>query len=240
MEQHGSLTQRANFAKVKQIAVLHVDLVSQCLELAVLNKLRERMELTTFTTTDMTRSAHLAHSLYSDRRNLHRDSRHWPTCSLLVLTFMRHVISHVKPAFFWLGFRGPDCNVIPKHGGGPDARPSWAGYGPRAGGCPPMVYIIRNKCFRDVLTGKLFRRHTPQQVVIADEMPGEERAKDRPVHETRNWTSLTRYRRDGCINIYNIQWAIQLPISLAKLTFVAYTINAWRSLYFPQLRCYYI
>ena len=36
MEQHGSSTQRANFAKVKQIAVLHVDLVSQCLELAVI------------------------------------------------------------------------------------------------------------------------------------------------------------------------------------------------------------
>ncbi len=36
MEQHGSSTQPANFAKVKQIAVLHVDLVSQCLELAVI------------------------------------------------------------------------------------------------------------------------------------------------------------------------------------------------------------
>ena len=36
--QHGSSasTQPANFAKVKQIAVLHVDLVNQCLELAVI------------------------------------------------------------------------------------------------------------------------------------------------------------------------------------------------------------
>ena len=39
-----------------------------------------------------------------------------------------------------VGFRGPDCNVIAEQGGGPDARPSWAGSGPRAGGCPPMVY----------------------------------------------------------------------------------------------------
>ena len=35
---------------------------------------------------------------------------------------------------------GPDCNVIAEQGGGPDARPSWAGSGPRAGGCPPMNY----------------------------------------------------------------------------------------------------
>ena len=34
--QHGSSTQPANFAKVKQIAVLHADLVNQCLELAVI------------------------------------------------------------------------------------------------------------------------------------------------------------------------------------------------------------
>ena len=31
--QHGSSTQPANFAKVKQIAALHLDLVNQCLEL---------------------------------------------------------------------------------------------------------------------------------------------------------------------------------------------------------------
>ena len=34
--QHGPSTQPANFAKVKQIAVLHVGLVNQCLELAVI------------------------------------------------------------------------------------------------------------------------------------------------------------------------------------------------------------
>ena len=32
---------------------------------------------------------------------------------------------------------GPDCNVIAEQGGGPDARPLWAGSGPRVGGCPP-------------------------------------------------------------------------------------------------------
>ena len=46
----------------------------------------------------------------------------------------------MKPAFFWLGFRGPDCNVIAEQGGGPDARPSWAGSGPRAGCFPHMYY----------------------------------------------------------------------------------------------------
>ena len=25
----------------------------------------------------------------------------------------------MKPAFVWLGFRGPDCNVIAEQGGGP-------------------------------------------------------------------------------------------------------------------------
>ena len=36
----------------------------------------------------------------------------------------------------------PDCNVIAEQGGGPDARPSWAGSGPRAGGCPPLIYTV--------------------------------------------------------------------------------------------------
>ena len=40
---------------------------------------------------------------------------------------------------YWLGVRGPDCNVIAEQGGGPDARPSWARSGPRTGGCPPMI-----------------------------------------------------------------------------------------------------
>ena len=62
MGQHGSSTQLANLTKVKQISVLHVDIVIQCLKLAVIQA-RERMELTTFTTTDMpsTRLADLAH-----------------------------------------------------------------------------------------------------------------------------------------------------------------------------------
>ena len=67
---------------------------------------------------------------------MHRDSRGRPKCSLLVHS--RDVISLMKPAFVWLGFRGPDCNVIAEKGGGPDARPSWAGSGPRAGGCPTL------------------------------------------------------------------------------------------------------
>ena len=32
-----------------------------------------------------------------------------------------------------------DCNVIAEQGGGPDAKPSWAGSGPRAGGCPTLI-----------------------------------------------------------------------------------------------------
>ena len=64
-------------------------------------------------------------------------SRGRPKCSLLVHS--RDVISLMKPAFVNLGFRGPDCNVIAEKGGGPDARPSWAGSGPRAGGCPTLV-----------------------------------------------------------------------------------------------------
>ena len=55
-------------------------------------------------------------------------------------TFTRHVISLMKPAFFGLGFRGPDCNVIAEQVGGPDARPSWAGSGPRAGCCRPWNF----------------------------------------------------------------------------------------------------
>ena len=51
-----------NKSNLKQISVLHVDIVIQCLKLAVIQA-RERMELTTFTTTDMpsTRLADLAH-----------------------------------------------------------------------------------------------------------------------------------------------------------------------------------
>ena len=72
---------------------------------------------------------------------MHRDSRGRPKCSLLVHS--RDVISLMKPAFVWLGFRGPNCNVIAEKGGGPDARLSWAGSGPRAGGCPTLAYSKR-------------------------------------------------------------------------------------------------
>ena len=78
--------------------------------------------------------------MISNRSNVHRDSRGRPKCSLLVHS--RDVISLMKPAFVWLGFREPDCNVIAEKGGGPDARPSWAGSGPRAGGCPTLHYTM--------------------------------------------------------------------------------------------------
>ena len=71
---------------------------------------------------------------------MHRCSRGRPKCSLLVHS--RDVISLMKPAFVWLGFRGPDCIVIAEQGGGPDATPSWAGSGPRAGGCPTLSYGV--------------------------------------------------------------------------------------------------
>ena len=88
--------------------------------------------------------------LISNRRNVHRCSRGRPKCSLLVHS--RDVISLMKPAFVWLGFRGPDCNVIAEQGGGPDTRPSWAGSGPRAGGCPTLMYMKR---FRVILFTEL-------------------------------------------------------------------------------------
>ena len=62
----------------------------------------------------------------------------WHALSCRPQQFARDEISLMKPAFVWLGFRGPDCNVIAEKGGGPDARPSWAGSGPRAGGCPTL------------------------------------------------------------------------------------------------------
>ena len=43
---------------------------------------------------------------------------------------------HLVCGLDWVCPAGPDCNVIAEQGGGPDARPSWAGSGPRAGGCP--------------------------------------------------------------------------------------------------------
>ena len=59
-----------------------------------------------------------------------------------VSAFTRRNFAH-ETGFCWLGFRGPDCNVIAEQGGGPDATPSWAGSGPRAGGCPTLVYTVQ-------------------------------------------------------------------------------------------------
>ena len=52
----------------------------------------------------------LINYLISDRRNLRRDSRHWP---LLVHTFTRRVISLMKPAFFFWGFAGRIAMLLP-------------------------------------------------------------------------------------------------------------------------------
>ena len=60
--QHGSLTQPENFVKEKQMTVLHDDHGNQCLELFFSSFLY----------------------VIRERRNLHRDSRHWRKCSLLV------------------------------------------------------------------------------------------------------------------------------------------------------------
>ena len=49
-----------------------------------------------------------------------------------VSAFTRRNFAH-ETGFCWLGFRGPDCNVIAEQGGRPDARPSWAG------GCPTLA-----------------------------------------------------------------------------------------------------
>ena len=39
------------------------------------------------------------------------------------------------------GFGGLDCNVNAEQAGGPVARTSRAGFGPRAGVCPPLHYM---------------------------------------------------------------------------------------------------
>ena len=76
-----------------------------------------------------------------------------PVTTIPGLPYVMGVSSH------WLGLRGPDCNVIAEEGGGPDARSSWAGSGPRAGGChvverAPFIPIIRftfSLCFQCVI-----------------------------------------------------------------------------------------
>ena len=51
--------------------------------------------------------------------------------------------------FFWLGFRGPDCNVNAGHGGGSDARPSRAGTGLRPRVCTTLCYTDRKRLGRN-------------------------------------------------------------------------------------------
>ena len=48
-----------------------------------------------------------------------------------------------------------------------------------------IIYILCNKRFRAVLMEKVFRRPAPQQVAIAHEMAGVERANGEPGHDTR-------------------------------------------------------
>ena len=122
--QHGSSTQPANFAKVKQIAVLHFDLVNQCLELAVIQAAGEDG----------------VDNLHHNRHDVNEVGR-LGTQSVLVndavhLVYGMGVSGGLTVAGGVSG--GPDCNAIAEQGGGPDDMPSWAGSGSRAGGCPPM------------------------------------------------------------------------------------------------------
>ena len=50
------------------------------------------------------------------------------------------------------GFGGLDCNVNAEQAGGPVARTSRAGFGPRAGVCPPLLYTIHvcGECWQKV------------------------------------------------------------------------------------------
>ena len=115
--QLSSSTQPANFAKVKQIDVLHADLVNQCLELAVIQAAGEDG----------------VDNLHHNRHDVNEVGR-LGAQSLLVIDAV-HLV-------YGLGVSGgPDCNVIAEQGGGPDVRLSWVGSGPRAGGCPPSVGI---------------------------------------------------------------------------------------------------
>ena len=51
----------------------------------------------------------------------------------------------MKLAFFGWGFAGRIAMLLPSPDGGPDVRPSWAGSGPRARGCPPLQYAYVRK-----------------------------------------------------------------------------------------------
>ena len=113
--QHGSSTEPANFAKVKQIAVLHVGLVNQCLELAVIQAAGEDG----------------VDDLHHNRHDVNEVGR-IGALSLLVNDAV-HLVYGLSAS------GGPDGNVIAEQDGGPDTRPSWDGSGPRTGGCLPMT-----------------------------------------------------------------------------------------------------
>ena len=78
-----------------------------------------------------------------------------------VSAFTRRNFAH-ETGFCWLGFRWPDCNVIAEQGGGPDARPSWAGSGPRAGGCPTLTHT-QNRQIRQLKTAAATARNAPRE-----------------------------------------------------------------------------
>ena len=107
--QRGSSTQPEHFAKVKQITAL------QCLELAVIQTAVEDG------VDDLNHNKHDVNGV--DRLGAQ---------SILVNDAV-HLVYELSVS------GGPDCNVIPEQGGRPDARPSWAGSGPPAGGCPLMT-----------------------------------------------------------------------------------------------------
>ena len=116
--QLGSSTQPANFAKLKQIAVRHADLVNQCMELAVIQAAGEDG----------------VDNLHHNRHDVNEVGR--VGAKSLLVNDAVHLV-------YGLGVSGgPDCNVIAEQGGWPDARPSWAGSSPRAGGCPPIIYSV--------------------------------------------------------------------------------------------------
>ena len=66
-----------------------------------------------------------------------------------VSAFTRRHFAH-ETGFCLAGVSRPDCNVIAEQGGGPDARPSWAGSGPRAGGCQTLLLLVNLKLLQHI------------------------------------------------------------------------------------------
>ena len=92
----------------------NVDLVNQCLELAVIQAVGEDG----------------VDNLHHNRHDVNEVGR---------LGAQRLLVNDAVLLVYGMGVSGgPDCNAIAEQGSGPDARPSWAGSGPRAGGCPHM------------------------------------------------------------------------------------------------------